>query len=128
MGDPCHDWQLTYDLCEWLYRLKAPVIVTKHWVTISDELLFKLKGKGVVFNTSISALDAIDEISHRLYQFNRIKKVGISSTFTFVDDLGSIKVTAKLVFKNIEILERTKKSPVFVRFPKQVGKGEVKDG
>jgi hypothetical protein len=118
MGDPCHDWQLTYDLCEWLYRLKVPVVVTKHWATISDELLFKLKGKNIVFNTSISALDTIDEISHRLYQFKRIKKVGIKSVLRIVScKFGNTETGQRLnkiqegLFKNKPIIDNPLRIP-----------------
>jgi hypothetical protein len=65
MGDPCHDWQLTHDVCEWLYRVKIPIIVTKHWLPISNKLLLKLKNKGVIFNTStVLSLDILPIIRY----------------------------------------------------------------
>lgn len=55
------------------------------------------------------------------FQFIKtVKRIGLRSTFTFVDSLGVIKLTAKLSFKNKEIWEKTKKLPVFVKFGKEV--------
>ena len=54
MGDPCHDWPLTIKVCEWLGKFKVPVIVTKHWVTLSNENLEKLSKCNAIINTSIS--------------------------------------------------------------------------
>tara|TARA_Y100000310_G_scaffold49910_1_gene46087 strand:- start:1575 stop:2384 length:810 start_codon:yes stop_codon:yes gene_type:complete len=74
MGDPCHNWDLTLDVCRWLIEFKkTPVIVTKHWVSLTDGQLDAFADCGVVFNTSISALDTSAEIKHRLKQFDRIK-------------------------------------------------------
>lgn len=84
MGDPCHDWQLTLKICKWLYQLKTPVIITKHWLKIPETMLNLFKKYGVVFNTSISPLDTEIERKHRLYQFNRIKKAGIGSVLRIV--------------------------------------------
>ena len=84
MGDPCHDWPLTVDLCEWLHGFRIPVIVTKHWIKIHDDLLPKLRMAKVVFNTSISPLDSDEEIKHRLQQFNRLKAAGIRSVLRIV--------------------------------------------
>jgi hypothetical protein len=84
MGDPCHDWQLTVDLCLWLCRIKIPVIITKHWNRIPKYLLPKLKQTGTIINTSISPLDTIAEIKHRLNQFKRLKRAGIKSILRIV--------------------------------------------
>jgi len=84
MGDPCHDWELTATVCEWLYKFKTPVIITKHWIKLSDILLNRLLSCGVVINTSISPLDTNEEITHRLNQFNRIKDFGIISVLRIV--------------------------------------------
>ena len=79
MGDPCHDWNGTVEVCEWLGKLKTPVIITKHWVTATDEQLRRMKAVGVVFNTSLSALDTDEELEHRLLQFHRIGGLGLIS-------------------------------------------------
>ena len=84
MGDPCHDWNGTVEVCEWLGKLKTPVIVTKHWVSASDEQLLRLKAAGVVFNTSLSALDTDEEIEYRLLQFHRIAGLGLISVARIV--------------------------------------------
>ncbi len=79
MGDPCHDWNGTVEVCEWLGKIKTPVIITKHWVSATDEQLLRMKAVGVVFNTSLSALDTDEELSHRLRQFYRIGGLGLIS-------------------------------------------------
>jgi hypothetical protein len=84
MGDPSHDWEGTTKVCEWLGKLKTPVIVTKHWVTATDEQLMRMKAAGVVFNTSISALDTDTELEHRLLQFYRIGGLGLTSVARIV--------------------------------------------
>lgn len=53
------------------------------------------------------------------FQFKKtIKCIGLSSTFTFIDSVNAMKLTAKLTFKNQEIFEKAKKLPVFIRFGK----------
>ena len=84
MGDPCHDWENTTLVCEWLGKLKTPVIVTKHWIRASDSQLARMADASVVFNTSISALDTDGELTHRLAQLNRIKAVGLRSVARIV--------------------------------------------
>lgn len=69
MGDPCHDWGLTVMLCRYLSQLKPVVIITKHWIPISDEQMEKLGKLGVIINTSISALDTSAQIKYRLEQY-----------------------------------------------------------
>lgn len=79
-GDPCHDWENTVSVCETLrYTGKIPVIVTKHWITLSDSHISRLRVLGVVFNTSTSGLDTDTEIQYRVNQIERLKGAGISS-------------------------------------------------
>jgi len=84
MGDPSHDWDGTVNVCEWLGKLKTPVIITKHWISATDEQLFRLKQAGAVFNTSISALDTDKELEWRLIQFHRLKALGLVSVARIV--------------------------------------------
>jgi len=84
MGDPCHDWNGTVEVCEWLGKIKTPVIITKHWVTATHEQLMRMKAAGVVFNTSLSALDTKEELNHRLLQFHRIAGLGLISVARIV--------------------------------------------
>jgi hypothetical protein len=72
MGDPSEDWEHTLNICDIIKNSgKRIVIITKHWKTIPDILLESLNG--LYINTSISALDSMAEIEHRLAQFNRLK-------------------------------------------------------
>ena len=79
-GDPCHDWDNTLDVCEFLQGTgKTPVIITKHWTALSDSHLLRLKTLSAVVNTSTSGLDSDSEIRHRVEQMDRIKEAGAKS-------------------------------------------------
>lgn len=72
MGDPSYDWKHTIQVCNKIKRAgKKIVIITKHWLDIPDSMLYDIGG--IYINTSISALDSKQEISHRLRQFYRLK-------------------------------------------------------
>jgi hypothetical protein len=79
-GDPCHDWENTLEVCEYLKPTgKVPAIITKHWITLKDEQILRLKAVGAVVNTSTSGLDTDAEIKHRVRQIQRLKDFGIES-------------------------------------------------
>jgi hypothetical protein len=79
-GDPCHDWDNTISVCEELrYTGKIPVIVTKHWVPLTDEHILRLKALSAVVNTSTSGQDRDDEIRFRVGQMTRLKSLGVKS-------------------------------------------------
>lgn len=84
MGDPCHDWDLTVMVCKWLGKFKTPIIITKHWVEMSDEQGRAMKEVGAIINTSISPLDSHVERVYRLHQFNRMKELGLRSVLRIV--------------------------------------------
>jgi hypothetical protein len=79
-GDPCHDWDNTISVCEELrYTRKTPVIVTKHWLPLTDEHIFRLKALSTVVNTSTSGQDSDDEIRYRVGQMTRLRSFGVKS-------------------------------------------------
>ena len=79
-GDPCHDWENTVLVCEAMrYTGKIPVIVTKHWLTLSDDHIARLRTANAVFNTSASGLDTDEEIEYRVSQILRLKRAGVTS-------------------------------------------------
>lgn len=79
-GDPCHDWENTLEVCEYLQATgKTPVIITKHWITLTDVQMLRLKSVGAVVNTSTSGLDTDAETKHRVRQIQRLKSFGIES-------------------------------------------------
>lgn len=84
MGDPCHNWDLTIDVCRLLARQKTPVIVTKHWISLPDQYWAELVRLRVVINTSVSALDTFEELDYRVNQFTRMKAAGIRSVLRIV--------------------------------------------
>lgn len=72
MGDPSWDWQHTLSVCEQIKPAGKPiVIITKHWAPIPDDLLPALDG--ICVNTSVSALDDVDDMDARLKQYHRLK-------------------------------------------------------
>lgn len=80
MGDPSHDWDNTMNVIHLLRHAKnTAVIVTKHWVTLTDHHISRLIEMNVVVQTSTSGMDTDDEIEHRITQLNRLKKYGIPS-------------------------------------------------
>jgi hypothetical protein len=79
-GDPCHDWANTIEVCEYLQPTgKVPVVITKHWRTLSDQDLLRFGNVQAVFNTSVSGMDTEREIEHRRLQMERLKQAGIRS-------------------------------------------------
>ena len=74
MGDPSEYWNHTMNVCEKISNGGKPiVIITKHWNILSDKLLKLLSKYNIIINTSISALDSKEQISHRLNQYNKLK-------------------------------------------------------
>ena len=84
MGDPCHDWELTTEVCEWLGKLKTPVIVTKHWIAATNDHVTRMSAAGVVLNTSVSALDTPAELHVRLREWRRGTAAGMRSVLRIV--------------------------------------------
>jgi len=76
MGDPSHAWEHTVRTVEWLSQFATPVIVTKHWLTATDDHLQRLVRKDAMLNTSVSALDTAAELRHRLRQIERYRAAG----------------------------------------------------
>lgn len=123
MGDPCHDWELTLMVCSLFYKIKIPVIVTKHWLEIPENMISKFKKFDVIFNTSISPLDTDNEIQHRLLQFNRIKRAGIKSVLRVVScSFGENKTGRTLKKKQKYIFSHT---PV-IDNPLRISKHDVR--
>jgi hypothetical protein len=79
-GEPCHDWDNTLEVLEWLQATKKkPVIITKHWIPLSDDHIARLKKVGAVVNTSVSGLDTDAQLKYRVAQINRLKASGVTS-------------------------------------------------
>lgn len=76
MGDPCHAWEHTVGVVEWLAPYAVPVIVTKHWIKASNDQFSRLVACGAVLNTSVSGLDTTAELAHREKQIARYTEFG----------------------------------------------------
>ena len=80
MGDPSHDWDHTLAVIRQLRPAeKTAVIITKHWVPLTDDHLSQLMDLDVVLNTSTSGLDTDAQTKHRVKQFKRLAHYGIRS-------------------------------------------------
>jgi hypothetical protein len=79
-GDPCHDWDNTVFVINAMRHLhKIPVVITKHWVPLTNQHISAFKKFSVVVNTSTSGLDSDDEIKYRVSQLLRLRYEGIQS-------------------------------------------------
>jgi hypothetical protein len=84
-GDPSHDWAHTVHVLKYLWPTgKIPVIVTKHWLKLTDEQIHYLRHMGAVVHTSTSGMDTEDEVVERLGEFRRLVKAGIKSLLRVV--------------------------------------------
>ncbi len=80
MGDPCHDWTHTLSVIRHLRPAEmTAVIITKHWVTLTDDHISQMMELDVVVNTSTSGLDTDAEMRHRVRQYERLRDHGITS-------------------------------------------------
>ena len=129
MGDPSHDWDYTVFVCGWLGKFKIPVVVTKHWVSMSYNHAMSLKKCNAVVNTSTSPLDTKDEIEHRVNTFMWLKKIGVKSVLRIVSarfgptEKGSkLKQAQNLLFKNDPIIDNPLRIPMI---DKRVVSGDI---
>jgi hypothetical protein len=90
-GEPCHDWDNTLEVMEALHGTgKIAVIITKHWIPLSDDHISRLSKLGAVVNTSVSGFDTDAQIRHRVAQMERLKAAGVRSITRVVTcDYGS---------------------------------------
>lgn len=73
MCDPSHDWDHTFGIIERIRKYNPNiVIITKHWKELRKDHLAIMDG--ICVNTSISALDSMDQVRHRLSWYNELKK------------------------------------------------------
>jgi hypothetical protein len=80
MGDPCHDWNQTVKVIRALRRAEmTAVIITKHWIPLTDDHISQLLDLDVVVNTSTSGFDTDAELRHRVRQYERLRDFGIRS-------------------------------------------------
>ncbi len=125
MGDPSHDWPLTVEVCEWLGPFKVPVVVTKHWRIMPDELLSRFAQCGAIVNTSISALDTEAERTYRLSQYDRLHKSRVKSVLRIVsvnfeqtglfneltDRQGELAAIQRGLFENRRVIDNPLRIP-----------------
>jgi hypothetical protein len=84
MGDPSLDWELTVEVARWIGNIRRVVVVTKHWLVLSDKQISTLEASSVVVNTSVSALDSDEEIEHRLQQHRRLVAAKVKAILRIV--------------------------------------------
>ena len=118
MGDPSHDWDHTVDVCEWLGKYKTPVVVTKHWIHMSNDHATALRKCGTVINTSVSPLDTKEEIEYRINIFTWLKGIGINSVlrvvsakFGHTNNGNELKQKQNAIFKNAPVIDNPLRIP-----------------
>lgn len=113
MGDPSQDWEHTLNICDIISQAKKKiVIITKHWKSIPENLLPKLKNLDITINTSVSALDDTIDLDYKLDQYNRLKLYCnsvlriVSCDFNKNNEIGEQKsIIQKMLFKNKNIVD-----------------------
>jgi len=99
-GDPCHDWDNTLEVIEYLHATgKIAVIITKHWIPLSDDHITRLNAVNAVVNTSVSGFDTDAQMRYRIAQIDRLKAGGVRSVARVVTcDYGPTEwgLTAKV--------------------------------
>jgi hypothetical protein len=119
MGDPCHAWEDTCEVVEWLSQFATPVIVTKHWMRATDDQLRRLIQCGAVLNTSVSALDSPAQLTHRERQLMRYADLGgesiariVSCEFNEADPLGAkLAATQRRLFSRKPVIDNPLRAP-----------------
>lgn len=74
MGDPSEDWEHTISILDEIKECKKEIVViTKHWVNLTESQLRRICKLNICINTSVSALDDNEVLKNGLHQFERIK-------------------------------------------------------
>ena len=113
MCDPSFDWKHTLNIIERIKPFqKNIVIVTKHWNTLNNNQLTKLKG--LIINTSICALDTEEQRVKRIYWYTKLKKYCKSILRVNTADFNDVNL------QNIqnELLNNENVIDNILRFPK----------
>jgi hypothetical protein len=73
-GDPSEDWGHTIGILKEISGHSTElVIITRHWNALTDSQLEALSGMNMCINTSVSALDTVQEMNRAVAQFERVK-------------------------------------------------------
>jgi hypothetical protein len=73
-GDPSEDWEHAIYILQRIANVnKQIVIITRHWNILTDSQLDKIKSFRICINTSVSALDTIQDRDHSIEQYLRLK-------------------------------------------------------
>lgn len=112
-GDPSENWKHTFDILKVLSKCNSEiVIITRHWTVLTDEQLTVLSRMNICINTSVSALDSPELMSHCLQQYNRIKPYCksilriVSCSFNLENETGKrLSEIQEQLFKNKSTLD-----------------------
>lgn len=76
MGDPSYNWEHTISVLKFIKRVKkTPVVITKHWKTLTPRQMREMAMLEVILNTSISALDTQNERKKRIAEYLEYEKM-----------------------------------------------------
>ncbi|MGI9139469.1 MAG: hypothetical protein ACR2IM_10560 [Sediminibacterium sp.] len=112
-GDPSENWEHTFSILRKIKKCnKEIVIITKHWNTISDELLIELNSFNICINTSISALDNEAQRNKCLFEYKRLKTFCksilriVSCDFNADNEIGKrLLLIQEQLFKNENVID-----------------------
>jgi hypothetical protein len=112
-GDPSENWEHTISILDKIKNCnKEIVIITKHWVNLTQQQIEFFSSVNVCFNTSVSALDKPERLQNSIEQHSRIKPFcksilrAVSCNFNLENKEG--KRLAKIqdnIFKHGNILD-----------------------
>lgn len=101
-GDPSEDWGHTIDIITKLKNInKQIVIITRHWNKLTEKQLIELSKYNVCINTSISAIDNINDLECNLKEYYRLKKY-CKSVLRVVSFDFNLKNKKGLIYNNIQ--------------------------
>ena len=112
-GDPSENWAHTLSVLKRIDKCnKHIVIITKHWTKLDFEQLEYLSKINVSFNTSISALDSIENIEHCIKQYRLLKNYCksflriVSCNFNLDNKIGfALNILQESLFQYEDIID-----------------------
>lgn len=112
-GDPSENWEHTINILKVISKAnKEIVIITKHWLKLTDEQLKYLSTINVCINTSTSALDKPELIDMAINQYERLKPFCrsllriVSCDFNLQNETGlKLSKIQHGLFKNEDVID-----------------------
>ena len=112
-GDPSENWDHCIKIINEIKNSnKQIVIITKHWNKLENKHLEFLSKLNICFNTSVSALDKIEQLESNLSEYKRIKAYCksilriVSCDFNKENKEGfKLALVQDILFKNEDVID-----------------------